>query len=577
MIRQNSQYENSNTNPITTLIKPEIFAKKIRVPALYGLKFSALILIFILSTSYQSPNSPFREKALELYLRPFQTSMLGQLEKFQKENTGAVSTVEENIKTLSFDFYRQEDYLPVWTLNFDLTENSTEMLNLLTNANNYGLNPEDYSINRIKKLGQKLQQDKNKDKKLKIRQEFELSLTAASFKFMVNINRGCIKNDTSLTYRNYLSSLPIILNTAIRKNSVTKNILALQPDNYEYKLLQKALVKFLKTVHLDDKDVSIPSPEKDLMTCNKLAKLRLTGLGFLNASLADNDSNFVAALQQFQKFYGLDPDGKIGYRTRKALEKSSKYRFEQIALNLDRLRKEYNFSQHYAYVNIPAFELKLVKNNVPQKSFRVIVGKPGTPTPELSSQIERIITHPYWIVPKSIAVKEILPKLKEDSTYLAKHRFNLIDKNKNNISYDNIDWNDVTAADFNFVFRQDASRNNALGEIKFIFPNKYSVYLHDTPSKRLFKKNARAFSHGCIRLENPEIFAEYLARDNISDQQNDSIFNLLKNGVHEEINLQEPLDVYIRYLTCSADEQLNLYFYNDIYNKDAAQIDSLFN
>ena len=577
MVRQISQNKKSNTNPIITLIKSKILTKKVKVLAFYGLKLIALSLIFVLSTSYQSPNSSFREEALELYLRPFQTGMISQFEKFQKSNEVTVNNLEENLKILSCNFYRQEGYLPAWTLNFDLTENSAEMLSLLTNANCYGLNSEDYFVNKIKKLGKKLQQDKNKDRKLKIRQEFELSLTEASFKFMINLNRGWIKNDTSLVYRNYLSSLPDKLNTAIRHNSLTKDILALQPDNYEYKLLQQALVKFLKTVRLGDKNFTIPSPGKDLVTCNKLTKLRLTDLGFLSADLADNDSAFVVALQQFQRFYGLDPDGKIGYKTRKALEKSDKYRYEQIAINLDRLRKECNFSEHYAYINIPAFELKLVKNNVPQKSFRVIVGKPDTPTPELSSKIEKIITHPYWIVPKSIAINEILPKLKEDSTYLAKHRFNLIDRDKNNISYDNIDWNDVTADDFNYVFRQDASRNNALGEIKFIFPNEYSVYLHDTPSKRLFRRNVRAFSHGCIRLEDPEIFAEYLACNNTSDQQKDSISNLLKNGIHEEIYLQQPLNVYIRYLTCSADEQLNLYFYNDIYDKDEAWIDSLIN
>ena len=246
-------------------------------------------------------------------------------------------------------------------------------------------------------------------------------------------------------------------------------------------------------------------------------------------------------------------------------------------MNLNRLRKEVEYGEHFASVNIPGYKLKIVKKSKVQKVFNVIVGKPWTPTPLISSRIEKIIANPYWNVPKSIALNEILPRLKSDSSYLNRNRFKLLDKEQNSIKYSDIDWESASANNFDYLIRQDMSRSNALGIIKFVFPNPYRIYLHDTPNKKLFSNDTRAYSHGCVRLQNPEQFAEYLINENPGNHKNIYIKSLLAKGIHSEIELTEPLDIHIRYLTCEADELNNIYFYNDIYAKDDAQIEILFN
>ena len=543
----------------------------------YKLRFILLIDILLISTSYQSENSCINQVSTEQFLPVFKTNFSRRLTSVYDSASIRINKCSLEKAELIKTFYSLNGYKPVWTINNSLTGNSFELINLIERSNYYGLNPDDYSISLIHKLKSVLQTKKNYDKQIRLRQDFELLMTDAGFQFMIHLNKGLDFSDTLSTNIDYINSLPEYLFNSLNSNELSDKILDLQPGKIEYIRLQNALMKYLDKVAVNDEVVEIPDPTKKPGKSLINTVRVLINYGYMSEFPKEIDSTYDIALKKFQRFHGLKPDGKLNKGTRKALSKSTRYRYNQIALNLNRLRKEVEYGEHFASVNIPGYKLKIVKESKVQKVFNVIVGKPWTPTPLISSRIEKIIANPYWNVPKSIALNEILPRLKSDSSYLNRNRFKLLDKEQNSIKYSDIDWESASANNFDYLIRQDISRSNALGIIKFVFPNPYRIYLHDTPNKTLFSNDTRAYSHGCVRLQNPEQFAEYLINENPGNHKNIYIKSLLGKGIHSEIELTEPLDIHIRYLTCEADELNNIYFYNDIYAKDDAQIEILFN
>lgn len=543
----------------------------------YKLRFILLIDILLISTSYQSENSCINQVSTEQFLPVFKTNFSRRLTSVYDSASIRINKCSLEKAELIKTFYSLNGYKPVWTINNSLTGSSFELINLIERSNYYGLNPDDYNISLIHKLKSVLQTKKNYDKQIRLRQDFELLMTDAGFQFMIHLNKGLDFSDTLSTNIDYINSLPEYLFNSLNSNELSDKILDLQPGKIEYIRLQNALMKYLDKVAVNDEVVEIPDPAKKPGKSLINTVRVLINYGYMSEFPKEIDSTYDIALKKFQRFHGLKPDGKLNKGTRKALSKSTRYRYNQIALNLNRLRKEVEYGEHFASVNIPGYKLKIVKESKVQKVFNVIVGKPWTPTPLISSRIEKIIANPYWNVPKSIALNEILPRLKSDSSYLNRNRFKLLDKEQNSIKYSDIDWESASANNFDYLIRQDMSRSNALGIIKFVFPNPYRIYLHDTPNKTLFSNDTRAYSHGCVRLQNPEQFAEYLINENPGNHKNIYIKSLLAKGIHSEIELTEPLDIHIRYLTCEADELNNIYFYNDIYAKDDAQIEILFN
>jgi murein L,D-transpeptidase YcbB/YkuD len=169
----------------------------------------------------------------------------------------------------------------------------------------------------------------------------------------------------------------------------------------------------------------------------------------------------------------------------------------------------------------------------------------------------------------------MLPKLRSDSGYLNRNRLRLIDKNRDTVSYHQVDWNIVSAETFDLTIRQESGKGNSLGCVKFVFPNPYLIFLHDTPGKRSFSKDVRALSHGCVRVQHPELLADYLVKEFSLQNHDLDVISMINKGIHREIALNIPVDLYIHYLTCEADEDLNIFFYNDIYGIDKYELKKL--
>jgi murein L,D-transpeptidase YcbB/YkuD len=261
------------------------------------------------------------------------------------------------------------------------------------------------------------------------------------------------------------------------------------------------------------------------------------------------DHTLAGAVASFQAHHDIGVDSMLGPETVDALNKPVSYRLGQIAANLERYRwLPRSLGNKYILVNVPAFELRAFDDGKQVLQMKVIVGQDyqGKATPVFSDSMEFVVFRPYWIVTDSIAAKEIYPKAQADPTYLDRNNY------------------EIVTIDHKQRVRQKPGPKNSLGLIKFMFPNDFNIYLHDTPEGELFNKDVRAFSHGCIRLQHPDQLAHFVLGWPL-----DSIHNEMQNGPDDHrVNLKQKIPVYIVYFTTYV-RNGELYFGNDLYDRDA--------
>ncbi len=280
------------------------------------------------------------------------------------------------------------------------------------------------------------------------------------------------------------------------------------------------------------------------------------------------------ALMRFQSRHGLETDGILGRRTLAALNVTAEERARQIELNLERWRwMPSDLGRRHIMVNTADFRLSVVEDGRTVLEMPVVVGRPARRTPVFSALMTYMVLNPSWTVPHTIAVEDILPRLKAGENYLQEHAIHLFSGwNGDAVELDpqTVDWSHYSKRRFPFQLRQDPGPRNALGDFKFMFPNKFAVYLHDTPQRNLFKKVQRDFSSGCIRVENAPALAAYLLRDN-SGWSEARLRAAIRNDAGERvIIIRNPLPVHLVYQTSWVDRDRRLHFRNDIYGRDKA-------
>ncbi|MCC6983392.1 MAG: L,D-transpeptidase family protein [Bauldia sp.] len=279
------------------------------------------------------------------------------------------------------------------------------------------------------------------------------------------------------------------------------------------------------------------------------------------------DAELVAAVRVFQETNGLSADGVVGPNTYAALNGEEPLnRVNEIIANLEQLRwLPRDLGNFYVHVNVPNFSLEVRKDGAIFHETRVVVGTIDNQTPIFADQIEHIVVNPYWNVPTSITGNELLPIIRRDPGYIARNNYQVFGRGGAQLDPYGVDWSSVSANQVSI--RQRPGAGNALGEVKFLFPNQYAVYLHDTPSKNLFNNPVRAYSHGCMRVQNPWDFAAALL-----DAEPGMSFEGLRGqigGGEKWNNLTTPIPVYITYLTAFVDKDGQLVFRNDIYGHTA--------
>ncbi len=278
------------------------------------------------------------------------------------------------------------------------------------------------------------------------------------------------------------------------------------------------------------------------------------------------DHGVAQAVRQIQRRHGLYVDGIVGRKTLAALNVPVQDRIRQLQHNLENRQLPEDLGDRYVLVNIPGFTLRLVDRDREVWVTRVVVGKRKRRTPMLRSTIDHVIFNPYWHVPSRIARQELLPHVVADPRYLSKQQMEIVAPGGQVLDPSGIDWTAVDVLDFPYFIRQRPGAKNALGRVKFIFPNKYSVYLHDTPSRALFARAERAFSHGCVRVEKPLELATHLLREQAPKRWTpERVEQIIHRGQRTYVKLSQPIDVHFIYRTAWVDDDGTVQFRPDVY------------
>jgi L,D-transpeptidase YcbB len=403
-------------------------------------------------------------------------------------------------------------------------------------------------------------------------QQLDLILTTTFFKYANKVYGGIEKNPNDLDwfipkerkgYQVLLDSLIAIKHGSHFNEPLNQYYAKLKLKLKQYRNIEAnggfpLIISNNKILSLGDSDVCLMFLKQYLVLSEDLS---------LNDGTAIFSSELEAALKHFQIRMGLKVTGKLGIVTLAELNTPIIFRIKQIMLNMERLRWiPVEIEKDYLLVNIPEFKLHVFESGRPIWNADIVVGKSAKQTNIFKGNLSQIVLNPYWGIPRSIIREEILPHIKRNPSYLKKYNMEVLSGNKV-VNSSAINWyrykNDAP-----FNFRQKPGADNALGKMKFLFPNSYDIYLHDTPSKSLFKATNRAFSHGCIRVENPKRLALYLLRKDTNWGLN-KVDKILETEQETRINLSPSTPVYIAYFTAWVDYTGQLNFRSDIYNLDS--------
>ena len=474
-------------------------------------------------------------------------------------------------------FYKHNQYSSVWINDsIQLREEGSQLINQLSKSKNFGIANRLYDVNTLNRLKKKLNKTEYKDDDYSVAANLEIMLTYYFMQHGKHLNYGILNVVDSLTIiprKRFSIDLPNYLYSALKTDSIIDKLLDLQPLHPQYHSLQKGLEKFLQNSSLSTKNIEVQNFRIDSLKAIKQAKKALILHKYLTNNT--NDSIYLEALAKFQMEHGLIPDKLIGNNTAEALSISPYRYYKQIVANMERWRWKDNWASDYLFVNIPSYKMQLYNKDKLIREHKIIVGKVVNQTPEIIDTLEYIIAYPFWNVPRSISVKEILVNAQKDSSYLRRNNYEILTYEREKLNPNAINWNKVNENNFNYFIRQRGGSSNALGMVKFIFPNKYSIYLHDTPTKYYFDMEMRAYSHGCVRVEKALELAAYLLENDQNKYNLDSVNYYIKRQKEKSMALKTKIPINIYYFTTGVDNLGNIVFYNDVYKKDERLISEL--
>lgn len=490
--------------------------------------------------------------------------------KLQPLTTDSLARIKTDVEHILFSgpalkaLYDSTQCRPIWFTGTDLNDAGKEWLRLLQTTERYGLSSKYYGAGNIAYAVAQLRKNPQLPE---LAADIEISLSNAWLLLALHLNKGAVGKNQLLN-SSFGTEADFYANAvleAIQQGKVQTRLESLQPSHIHYRNLQQALTGFYKSKNVLPEGFSIREHKRDSAGAAMDAMAALFYQGYTDSLWVDG-ATYSAALKKFQSEHGLVADGVPGPNTTRMLLTDNRERYRRVALNIERWRSEhFNFQKEYLFINIPAFEAYVVENDQYRKVHRVIVGKPSTKTPELRSDINLVVVNPDWTVPQSIIRNEMRGK---SSSYLSKYN---IYQNGQQVSPGQINW---SAGGIKMV--QPPGQSNALGLIKFMFNNSHSVYLHDTPNRNLFETTVRAYSHGCVRLQNPLEMGVFLLQRDGKNISLDSLKAMTEGGKLTNIRLNKSFPIYISYFTAFVDTAGILQLYPDLYKKEEQNAAVLF-
>ncbi|HEX9704103.1 MAG TPA: L,D-transpeptidase family protein [Gemmatimonadales bacterium] len=486
-------------------------------------------------------------------------------------------------------FYERRLYSPAWSDERGPTRLADDVVGALRRADLEGLRSEDYHLAGIEAVLAAVRADAKRGPALAPdrRAELDLLLTDAFLVYGAHLLAGRVNPETlSPEWMSNRRSLDIavVLEAALASGTIAGTLERLVPPQYGYRRLREALARYREVAAMGGwvaiSDGSLQRGDRGPAVAALRARLRLEDdLGPTEEQDADLfDEALAQALAKFQRRHGLAADGAVGAATRAELNVPVERRVEQLELNIERWRwLPKDLGRRHIIVNVAAFELEVVDEEAVVLAMRVVVGRLYNRTPVLSDTMRYIVLNPYWHVPRSIATEELLPKVRQDPFYLARYKLRVFPNSgpdAREVDPARIDWSAITPARFPYLLRQDPGPLNALGRVKFMFLNKFNVYLHDTPAHPLFEETQRDFSHGCVRIQQPIELAVYLLRQD-PRWTRDALLRALDGAVDRTVPLPEPIPIHLLYWTAWADGDGTIQFRRDIHGRDAPLLTAL--
>ncbi len=524
-----------------------------------------------------------------LLLAAWPASAVGLAEALTRELNSGAQSVESDDEAAIFAnlvlFYSDRNLAPLWVTTQGATERALQLSTILAAADEDALDPDDYGAAAIDALLGATRAD--------LLAQLEVRLSLGLVKFVADLGQGRVTPqvaDLDLFVLRDEVDKARVMGAVADAADLAAFVGLFRPQTPRYDRLKAALARY-RAIARSGGWTAVPAGPtlKPGMSDPRVGLLRdrLKLWGDLSQekdrALSGGDPDFydddlVEAVETMQTRHGLEVDGAVGRQTLEAFNVPVEARIEQMIVNLERRRwMPDDLGRRYVFVNLADFTLKVVDEPKTVLDMRVVIGKTYHMTPVFSGNMTYLEINPYWHVPPSIARNELLPKIKQNVNYLADNKFTVFSDwggDAGVVNPEEVDWTRYSGTKFPFKLRQSSGDGNALGRLKFMFPNRFNVYLHDTPARSLFRKAQRDFSHGCIRVQDPPGLAEVVLAET-TGWSLDRIQSAIDSGERTIVTLAEPLPVHIGYLTSWVNKDGSIHFRQDIYDRDHTLADAL--
>jgi murein L,D-transpeptidase YcbB/YkuD len=482
------------------------------------------------------------------------------------------------------EFYSRREFRAAWAD----AESQQQLLRAVAESYEDGLNPADYHLPLLQKLSQEVAAPGATDA---AKARYDILLTEALLRIGYHLSFGKVDPESFDAQWNYGRTLPRTdvsqaIENAIASSTVYDRVVALKPTHGMYGRLKQELARY-RAMERDGGWSALPmgpalKPGASDARVPALRARLVRSADLLDVPVSDPllyDAPLIAAVKQYQQRNGLEPDGVVGAATITELNVPVAQRITQLRVNLDRGRVLlHDLPDRFMVVNTAGYTIYLVKGQQVVWDARVQVGKTYRRTPLFRSEITYLVLNPTWTVPPGIIKADILPAARRDPRSITRRGLRVLDANGRELDPAAIDWSRFSSGHIPYTLRQDPGQSNALGRVKFMFPNAYQVYLHDTPSQSLFERTDRAFSSGCVRVERALELAERVLDDPQRWNQS-SIAQVIASGRLQNVTLKTRIPVLLTYWTAWVDPRGVMNFRRDIYGRDtkwAAGLDAAF-